>query len=603
MTDRIAPQAWGARMRRAVGFLRPYRPWVVGILALILTGAAANAVHPLIHKYIFDRLTEGAAWRSVLLGIVALFALGLLGEIVGGVSNWMTWRTRLRVNEDLLDATIAKLYRLPMSYHKEESVGGLMTRTERGINGFLAALTEIAFGIVPSAAYLLIAGVIMVRLEWRLSLVVLGGAVVVAAISAWATGPQTRRDRALLERWTRINGRFGEALGGILTLKSLVMEESERGRFLRNARRANRLVLRGVRFDTSVNAARNTGALAARVLALGLGAWMVLRGDITVGTLVAFVGYLGGVFGPVFGLTSTYASLRRASVALDAVYSILDAPEARHGMLQRPAPPLQGRVEFEDVEFAYEEEPVLRGITFEARPGEHIAVVGPSGAGKTTLVALIQKFYEPTAGTIRIDGVDLREIDGRSLRRQIGVVLQDTFLFRATIMDNLRVARPDAGRAAVEAAARASRAHEFIERLPHGYDTVVGERGGSLSGGQRQRLAIARALLRDPAILILDEATSALDPESQAALREALPRLASGRTTFLISHRLSMVSGADRILVMKDGRVVEAGSHQDLLDLGGTYARLVRLQHPLSLRPALDEAWRGDPTEGWGGGD
>ena len=601
MKERSAPRSWAAQMRRAMGFLRPHLGWVLAILALILAGAAANAVHPLVHKYIFDGLTEGAAWRQVLLGISALFALGLFGELMSGLSNWMMWRTRLRLNEDLLDATIAKLYRLPLSFHKDETVGGLMTRTERGINGFLAALTEIAFGILPAAAYLILAGYFMARLEWRLSLVVLGGAVLVAAISAWATGPQTRRDRALLERWTRINGRFNEALAGILTLKSMVLEESERGRFLRGARNANRLVLRGVGFDTSVNAAKNTGALAARVTALGLGAWLVLRGEITVGTLVAFVGYLAGIFGPVFGLTGTYAALRRAAVSLDAVYSILDAPERRSAAAVRPAAPLRGLVEFDDVTFSYESTPVLRGISFRAEPGEHIAIVGPSGAGKTTLVALLQKFYEPTEGAIRLDGVDAAELDDRSIRRQIGVVLQETFLFRATIMDNIRAARPEASRADVERAARASRAHEFIERLPLGYDTIVGERGGSLSGGQRQRVAIARALLKDPPVLILDEATSALDPESQAALREALPRLAHGRTTFLISHRLSMVAGSDRILVMKDGRIVESGTHAELIEHGGTYARLVRLQHPLSLRPTLEDAWRGDPSEGVGG--
>lgn len=600
--ERTSTQSWTAQIRRALVFLRPQRAWVLLILVLILTGAAANAVHPLVHKHIFDSLAAGERWRDVGVGVLALLGLGLLGELLGGLSNWLMWRTRLRINEDLLDATIAKLYRLPMTFHRNQTVGGLMTRTERGINGFLSALTEIAFGILPAAAYLVLALFFMIRLEWRLSLLVLAGASIVAAISAWATVPQTRRDRALLDRWTRINGRFNEALGGILTLKSMVMEDTERDRFLRGAGRANRVVLRGVGFDTSVNAAKNTAALSARVAAIGVGGWLVLRGEITIGTLVAFVGYLGGIFGPIFGLTGTYASLRRATVSLDAVFSILDAPERGAGVATRAAPPLRGEIEFRDVGFAYDEAPVLRGIDLHVRAGEHVALVGPSGAGKSTLVALLQKFYDPTSGAILVDGVDLREIDERSLRRQIGVVLQDTFLFNDTVLNNIRFARPNATRAEVEEAARAARAHEFITRLPAGYDTPVGERGSTLSGGQRQRLAIARALLKDPPILILDEATSALDPESQAALREALPRLAHGRTTFLISHRLSMVADADRIVVVKDGRITESGTHEELLEAGGTYARLIRLQHPLSLRPSLDEAWRTERAA-MGGGD
>jgi ATP-binding cassette subfamily B protein len=313
---------------------------------------------------------------------------------------------------------------------------------------------------------------------------------------------------------------------------------------------------------------------------LALGGYLTLRGEITVGTLVAFLGYIGGLFGPVQGLTNAYQTFRRVSVSLETIYNILDADDL---VGDRPGASavnrLKGEVEFQSVSFGYKPgSAVLRNITLTARPGETIALVGPSGSGKTTLATLLQRFYSVSAGAILIDGVNIQDMTQHSLRSQIGVVFQDAHLFNDTVRANIAYGRPQATQAEVEAAARAAHAHEFIMSLPAGYDTVVRERGTRLSGGQRQRIAIARALLKNPPILVLDEATSALDSESERLIQQALKTLLSGRTAFVIAHRLSTVRDADRIVVMKEGEITEVGSHAELMARGSYYATLVARQ-------------------------
>jgi ATP-binding cassette, subfamily B, bacterial len=402
-----------------------------------------------------------------------------------------------------------------------------------------------------------------------------------ALIARFAAPMQARRERTLLERWVRIYSRFNEVLSGIVTVKSFTMEDAEKRRFLDEVNSANEVVVRGVGVDSGVGAAQNLVQIAARVAALVAGGVLAMRGEITLGTLVAFLGYVAGLFGPVLGLSGVYKTLNTARVSVEEVYGILDAhdhlgdaPDARDVV------GLRGDVEWSAVQFGYDAAGplLLEGIDLKVRAGERVAIVGPSGSGKSTLVALVQRFYDPTDGVVRVDGIDVRKLKQTSLRKQIGVVFQDSLLFNESVRANIAYGRPGASRAEIEEAARAANAHDFIVRLPDGYDTVVGERGSRLSVGERQRIAIARTLLKAPAILILDEPTSALDAESEHLVQQALERVARGRTTLLIAHRLSTVVDADRIVVLRQGRLVEEGTHLDLLARRGYYASLVEKQ-------------------------
>ncbi|MGC3997440.1 MAG: ABC transporter ATP-binding protein [Anaeromyxobacter sp.] len=476
---------------------------------------------------------------------------------------------------------MGRLHRLPLTFHRAEGVGAVMTRLDRSIQGLVGALADLAFNVAPAVVYLGLSVAVMLRLDWRLALAVLAFAPLPALIARVAAPMQTRRERGLLERWVHIYSRFNEVLSGIVTVKSFAMEDAEKKRFLDEVNSANEVVIRGVGVDSGVGAAQNLVQIGARVSALLLGGVLVLRGETTVGTLVAFLGYVGGLFGPVLGLSGVYKTLRTAQVSVEEVYGILDAQDSLGDAPDaQEVVGLRGEVAWEDVRFAYHRggPPLLDGVTLRVKAGERVAIVGPSGSGKSTLVSLVQRFYDPDAGLVRVDGIDIRKLRQVSLRRQVGVVFQDSLLFNESVRANIAYGRPTASRAEIEAAARAANAHDFILRLPQGYDTVVGERGSRLSVGERQRVSIARTLLKDPAILILDEPTSALDAESEALVQAALDRVAAGRTALVIAHRLSTVVNADRIVVLRAGRIVEEGRHRELMSRGGYYAELVEKQ-------------------------
>ena len=371
------------------------------------------------------------------------------------------------------------------------------------------------------------------------------------------------------------------------------MEEIEKKRFLKHVGEANSIVVKGVAIDSGFSAATNVVIMLARIAATALGGYFVINGQITVGTLIAFLGYVGGLFGPVQGLSGIYQTVQKASVSLDEIFGILDVQEhLGDAPNASEVKTVRGEVEFKNVKFTYErsDRPILNGVDLHVRPGETVALVGPSGAGKTTILALLMRFYDPQQGSVRLDGRDVRQLKQGSLRKNIGVVLQDPLLFNDTILNNIAYGRPEATMAQIEEAAKRANAHDFISGLPDGYDTLVGERGSGLSVGERQRITIARALVKDPPILMLDEATSSLDAESEALVQDALERLMKGRTTFVIAHRLSTVVHADRIIVLKEGRIAESGTHVELMQTNGYYASLVHRQIRGLIRNEGEEA-------------
>jgi ATP-binding cassette subfamily B protein len=561
---------------RALSFVRPYKVLIAGVTALALVLSVLGVADPLILKSLFDGLVRGQS-RTAAYALGALVVLEILRAGLNAWSSVLSWRARLGVDYTIREQVLARLTTATVDYHQAEGVGGLTNKVNQSITALTAGFADFAFTLVPAVVYLGLSLIAMWRMEWRLALLVLAFTPLPALIGAFAAREQTARERSLMDRWTRIYSRLNEVLAGIRTVKLFAMERAERNRFLEGQREGNDIVLKGVRTDAKSGAARGFAVALARVAAIGFGGWFVLHGTITIGVLVAFLGYIGGLFGPVQGLTNTYQTMRKATVALETLYEIIDSEQEAGDLPDAAAAPaVRGDVRFHNVSFAYKgASPVVSEINLHVRPGETVALVGPSGSGKTTLMNLLLRLHPVEQGSILIDGEDIRSFTAESLRQQVAFVSQDIHLFNDTVAANIAYGRPGASRGEIEAAAKSADAHEFILTLPQGYDTLIGDRGGRLSGGQRQRIAIARALLKNAPVLVLDEATSALDAMTETAVQDALARVRTGRTTLVIAHRLSTVVDADRIAVLKDGKLLAQGTHAELQHSCEYYASLV----------------------------
>ena len=578
-----------ALARKTIPFLAPCTIPIVAVVILTAAMSGIDALEPLLMKVLFDSFGQkSGAMRTFSMAALGLVALAVGNQAMGGFLNWLTWRVRIRVQFNLQRAVVDRLFSLPISFFRKRSVGSIVLEMNRGIDGYMGGFSEVTTRILPNLMYLSISLVSMYLLDWHLFLLALAFTPLPTLIGLWAAKEQQEREQKLLKCWSGVFARFNEALTGISLVKSFGKESSEGQWFMNRVGETNRIVLRGVKRDTSIGSVTGLITKLGRVAAALVGGYLVLEGKITIGTVVAFLSYMGGLYGPVQGLTGTYQTFKRTSVYLRSLFEILDAPDPlRDSADARCLPGIRGDVRFDHVTFGYDESlPVFENLNLEIKAGEMIALVGPSGAGKTTIACLLQRLYDPQKGAIYVDGVDLRSIRRDSLRDQIGCVLQENVLFNDTIRNNIAYGRADATQAEIEAVARAANAHDFITRLPKGYDTPVGESGSLLSAGQRQRLCIARALLKNAPILILDEATSAMDVECECQVQDALDRLVRGRTTFIIAHRLHTIRNADKIVLIRNGRIERMGTHEELLLKSPYYASIVRM-HGHSLRERL----------------
>ncbi len=564
----------------------PY--WRRGLLAVaaIAAGAVLGLAPALIAKELIDRLSAHDATFSYL---AMLVAAGLAASIVNGLVNvggsYLSTSISQGIMADLRWQLFDRLLGHSVGFFTRSRTGDVMSRINNDVGRIEDVVSETIFGVVSAGIVLATTLAYMFILDWRLTLVALVGVPLSVIPSRWIGRASYRAHQRTQRKLAEMSVYLQEVLGisGILLVKAFAKERSERERFRELNRELRRLEVRQEIIGNWYGVLL-TGLTAAGPAIVWLyGGYRVIHHQSSLGTVVTLGTVLTlRLYGSIANLGSmnvnvlgSLALFQRLFVYLDLPHEVADAPQARP--LTKP----RGAIKFEDVSFSYGNgaaRPALERVSFQIEPGELVALVGPSGAGKTTTSYLIPRFYDPTAGTVRIDGRDLRQTTLESIGENVGVVFQDTFLWHASIRDNLLYARPAAGEAELEAAAKAAHLHEFICSLPDGYETIVGERGHRLSGGEKQRMAIARVILKDSPILILDEATSHLDSLSEQLIQAALRPLFAGRTSIVIAHRLSTILAADTILVFDEGQVVEQGDHAALVTQGGLYARLYERQ-------------------------
>ena len=572
-------------LKRLFSHVQPYwKPLLLTAVALLLA-TGLSLLPPLFQRAIIDDvLVTGdfsRLWRLIG-GLVGVYALL---QAVTMVEQYVRHVLGARFILDLRVRLYAHLQRLSLAFFEQTSTGELMSRVTNDVEALENFVTHGVTLTAVDLLRLLGASAILVTLEWRLALVVLIPVPFIAlglrAFNKYAR-PIYRQAR---DRLGDINAWLEDNLAGIRVTQAFVQEEPELVRFSDASQRYYTQRVRSIRAWSLFFPGLRFLALLGTALVLGFGAWMVARGQVTLGTLVAFLAYSTSFYEPLNRLTEIDNILQQAIAAGERIFELMDeVPDIQDAPDAIPLESIEGDVVFDDVHFRYQDgEEVLHDIDFHITPGEVVALVGPSGAGKTSIARLLSRFYDPVHGCVVVDGHDLRDVQVASLRRHVAVVLQDTFLFNASVRENLCYGKPDATDAEIIAAATAAYAHEFIVQLPQGYATEIGERGVKLSGGQKQRLALARAILADPRILILDEATSSVDAEAEYLIQQALDEVLKGRTAVVIAHRLSTIRNADKIVALEGGRIREIGSHQELLAWGGLYSALYQRQLELTV--------------------
>ena len=566
--------------KRLLMYIRPYLKRLGIAIVCIVLAAGANLYVPWIIKDMIDKVLaqkDMLMLNVIAVGIVVVFFFR--GIFFYGQSYLVSFVGQ-RVIIDLRDVLYQKFQRMPLAYYDRQQTGAIMSYITNDVASLQNAIVDNLIEMVTEGSILIGSIVLMVYLDWKLSLLTLVTIPMVGQAMK-VFGRKLKTSGTLIqERLADITALLQESISSVRVVKSFVREGYEIERFHNQNELNFQAAMKNVQLMSLLTPTVEFLAALAVTFIVWFGGYEVVNGEITAGSLIAFLTYAVNLANPVKRISRVYGNLQKAMAAADRVFDVLDLPEQITNKKDAIAlPKIEGHVAINAVCFEYKKGvPALVDVSLQVEPGQMIAFVGPSGGGKSTIANLIPRFYDVTAGSIEIDGHDVRDVTMESLREQIGIVPQETMLFSTTILENIRYGRLDATDEEVVAAAKAANANEFILELPHGYTTTIGERGLNLSGGQRQRIAIARAILKNPRVLILDEATSALDTESEKIVQAALDKLMVGRTSFVIAHRLSTIFNADQIFVVENGHIREHGTHAELLARGGLYSNLYNIQ-------------------------